>query len=201
MSGRNPASTANGGGLQLMQRDDIPDFGRMIEAVALHRDREAFACLFDHFAPRLKSYLLRAGATHGAAEDFAQEAMLTVWRKAGLFDPVRAGASTWIFTIARNLRIDAARREKLDRREPDAADFQNEPERPDTILADRDEAERIRQALSTLSDEQARIVRLSYFHDKAHAEIAQELGVPLGTVKSRLRLALIRLRGLLSETA
>lgn len=186
-------------GLALMQHD-APDFGRCIEAVALNRDREAFARLFDHFAPRLKAYLLRAGATPGAAEDFAQEAMLVVWRKASLFDARRAGASTWIFTIARNLRIDAIRREKLAQREPDPSELPDDPLRPDQIYGERADGDRIRSALGNLSREQFRIVELSYFHDKPHSEIARELGVPLGTVKSRLRLALIRLRGLLGDT-
>ncbi|MBZ9937906.1 sigma-70 family RNA polymerase sigma factor [Mesorhizobium sp. BR1-1-16] len=183
-----------------MQPSDPSELGRLIEAVGQRRDREAFARLFDHFAPRLKTYLMRAGANPGAAEDFAQEAMLTVWRKAALFDPARAGASTWIFTIARNLRIDAARREKLGQREPDLTDQPDDPEQPDTILAGADDAARVNSALSALTAEQVRIVKLSYFHEKAHAEIARELGIPLGTVKSRLRLAIIRLRGLLSET-
>ncbi|HWJ73690.1 MAG TPA: sigma-70 family RNA polymerase sigma factor [Kaistia sp.] len=183
-----------------MQPSDPSELGRLIEAVGQCRDREAFARLFDHFAPRLKTYLMRAGANPGAAEDFAQEAMLTVWRKAALFDPARAGASTWIFTIARNLRIDAARREKLGQREPDLTDQPDDPEQPDTILAGADDAARVNSALAALTAEQVRIVKLSYFHEKAHAEIARELGIPLGTVKSRLRLAIIRLRGLLSET-
>ncbi|SHG89092.1 RNA polymerase sigma-70 factor, ECF subfamily [Kaistia soli DSM 19436] len=183
-----------------MQPSHPSELGRLIEAVGQNRDREAFARLFDHFAPRLKTYLMRAGANPGAAEDFAQEAMLTVWRKAALFDPARAGASTWIFTIARNLRIDAARREKLGQREPDLTELPDDPEQPDTILTGADDAARVSSALAALTAEQSRIVTLSYFHEKAHAEIARELGIPLGTVKSRLRLAIIRLRGLLSET-
>lgn len=187
-------------GALLMQPSHPSELGRLIEAVGQNRDREAFARLFDHFAPRLKTYLMRAGANPGAAEDFAQEAMLTVWRKAALFDPARAGASTWIFTIARNLRIDAARREKLGQREPDLTELPDDPEQPDTILTGADDAARVSSALAALTAEQSRIVTLSYFHEKAHAEIARELGIPLGTVKSRLRLAIIRLRGLLSET-
>src|SRR5690348_424827 len=132
--------TGDTAGVLLMQRLDSSELGRLIEAVGLRRDREAFARLFEHFAPRLKSYLMRAGAGPVAAEDFAQEAMLTVWRKAALFDPTRAGASTWIFTIARNLRIDAARRAKFDLREPDLSELPDDPEQPDAILAGLDDA-------------------------------------------------------------
>ncbi len=187
-------------GVLLMQRSDSAELGRLIVAVGQERDRAAFAQLFAHFAPRLKTYLMRAGANPGAAEDFAQEAMLTVWRKAALFDPARAGASTWIFTIARNLRIDAARREKLDQREPDITELPDDPEQPDRVIEGIDDTVRVSAALSALSTDQSHIIKLSYFHEKAHAEIARELGIPLGTVKSRLRLAIIRLRGILSET-
>ena len=91
------------------------EYDRLIQAVARDRDRDAFAALFDHFAPRLKAYLMRAGAAPAAADDFAQDAMLTVWRKAEQFDPSRARAATWIFTIARNRRIDAdGRRQRQD---------------------------------------------------------------------------------------
>ncbi len=187
-------------GVLLMQRSDSAELGRLIVAVGQNHDRAAFAQLFAHFAPRLKTYLMRAGATPGAAEDFAQEAMLTVWRKAALFDPARAGASTWIFTIARNLRIDAARREKLDQREPDITELPDDPEQPDRVIEGIDDTVRVSAALAALSADQSHIIKLSYFHEKAHAEIARELGIPLGTVKSRLRLAIIRLRGILSET-
>jgi RNA polymerase sigma-70 factor (ECF subfamily) len=175
------------------------DLSRLIEAVAQHRDREAFARLFAHFAPRLKSFQLRAGATPAAAEDFAQEAMLTVWRKAALYDSARAGASSWIFAIARNLRIDAHRR---DRRGAVEIDVSFEPEaqmQPDRLLSDQDEALRIRQALAALPEEQADVVRLSFYQDVPHAEIAGRLGLPLGTVKSRLRLAMARLREALGD--
>lgn len=194
-----PSPDCDNGALMLLQPSGRPDFGRLIEAVALDRDREAFAVLFNYFAPRLKSYLIRSGAPAGAAEEFAQDAMMMVWRKASLFDRERAGASTWIFTIARNLRIDAVRRDGRAIRELDLSDVPDDPAQPDALLSERDDAARIRAALSTLSEDQARVVRLSFFHDKAHAEIAQELDLPLGTVKSRLRLAMIRLRDMLSD--
>ena len=194
-----PGLASGRAGVLLMQRSDSAELGRLIVQVGQDRDRAAFARLFAHFAPRLKTYLMRAGANPVVAEDFAQEAMLTVWRKAALFDPARAGASTWIFTIARNLRIDAARREKLDQREPDITELPDNPEQPDEVLSGIDDTVRVSAALSALSADQSHIIKLSYFHEKAHAEIARELGIPLGTVKSRLRLAMIRLRGLLSE--
>jgi RNA polymerase sigma-70 factor (ECF subfamily) len=178
-------------------------WGALIEAVAVRQDRAAFASLFEYFAPRIKAYMQRSGASEANAEELAQETMLMVWRKAALFDPASAGASAWIFTIARNLRIDAHRRSSRGGT-TEAADvdleFQvDERPQPDSQMATSQSEQRIRSALAQLSPEQVRVVELSFYEDKAHAEIAQMLGIPLGTVKSRLRLAMNRLRNLLSE--
>ncbi|MDQ8027358.1 MAG: sigma-70 family RNA polymerase sigma factor [Brevundimonas sp.] len=173
--------------------DGGEDFDRLIVAVAQGRDREAFARLFEHFAPRLKAWLIRGGAADGAAEEFDQEAMLTVWRKADLFDPRLARASTWIFTIARNRRLDALRR---DARVPllELAPPPIDPERPDDLLEERQDAVRIRQAMAVLTPEQAQVVHLSFFLDQPHSAIADRLSLPLGTVKSRIRKAMLKLR-------
>ena len=173
---------------------------RQILAVAAERDRAAFAALFGHFAPRVKRYLLGLGAGVGLAEDLAQETLLAVWRKAEQFDPAKAEAATWIFTIARNLRIDAVRRERHPEVDPD--DPLLVPAPPEDALerlAAAERSARIVRALGTLPAEQAAVVRLAFLEDKAHREIERELGLPLGTVKSRLRLALARLRKSLGE--
>lgn len=180
---------------------DGPTLSGCIVRVAERGDRDAFACLFTHFAPRVKSYLMRLGAAPEAAEELAQETLLTVWRRAAAFDPARAAASTWIFTIARNLRIDLSRR---DGRVPPAEDppgMSDASARPDEALSALEERTRIGVALATLPRDQALVITLAFFADKAHSEIAGELGLPLGTVKSRLRLALARLRGALAEIA
>ncbi|HWD28960.1 MAG TPA: sigma-70 family RNA polymerase sigma factor [Rhizomicrobium sp.] len=176
----------------------VSDAGRWntaVLAVAVARDRAAFQALFDHFAPRVKGYLMRLGAGNAVAEDLAQDAMLAVWRKAALFDPAKASASTWIFTIARNLRIDAIRKERrpdLDPNDPSLLP-ENAREADDTI--DWAQAEdRLRLALADLPAEQAQIIALSFLAEKPHSLIAIELGLPLGTVKSRIRLAMARLR-------
>ena len=172
----------------------------LVAAVARARDRAAFQALFDHFAPRVKGYLMRLGAGSAVAEDLAQEAMLAVWRKAGLFDPAKASASTWIFTIARNLRIDAIRKER--RPEPDPADPLQRPEteRAADETVDWAKAEdRLRAALADLPREQSQVIELSFLAEKPHSVIAAELGLPLGTVKSRIRLAMARLRVALGD--
>ena len=176
-------------------------FADMIGAIAAHADREAFASLFGHFAPRVKSYMLRLGAEPAQAEELAQETMLSVWRKAAAFDRAKAAPSTWIFTIARNLRIDAARRGRRGDPAPDPSDEPDAARTPDAVLAATQSEHRIRAALSALPAEQAEVVRLSFFSDKPHSEIAEALQLPLGTVKSRLRLAMGRLRDLLGDLA
>lgn len=170
----------------------------LLRRVAQGRDRAAFAALFDHFAPRIKSYLMRLGTPGPQAEDLAQEAMLSLWRKAHLFDASKASAATWLFTIARNLRIDAIRRER--RPELDPQDFQPEaePDADDALSLAHDEG-RLRAALKTLPPDQAAVIEQSFFADKPHSQIASEQGIPLGTVKSRLRLAMARLKSAMGD--
>lgn len=187
-----------------MSKEEQSETGRdqasLIADIAARQDRSAFAALFGHFAPRVKSLLMRGGATAELAEDLAQETMISVWRKAAYFDPARASASTWIFTIARNLRIDVARRQRraeihavLEAVEPEA------PERPDDIVSGSQRQERVREALKTLPPDQLEVVRLAFMEGLSQSEIAAELGLPLGTVKSRTRLAMARLRQRLEE--
>jgi RNA polymerase sigma-70 factor (ECF subfamily) len=178
---------------------DGPTLSACIVSIAERGDREAFASLFSHFAPRVKSYILRLGASPESAEELAQETMLTVWRRAAAFDPDRAAASTWIFTIARNLRIDLSRREARGMPTEDPSQVAPGPTPPDDALCAIDDEGRIGRAMASLPREQAQVINLAFFADKPHSEIARDLGLPLGTVKSRLRLAMGRLRGALAE--
>lgn len=172
---------------------------RDILAIARAQDRAAFARLFGHFGPRVKSYLLRLGADQGQAEDLTQEVMLALWRKAPAYDPRLAAPSTWIFAIARNRRIDVLRRER--RPDPEMLIFMQE----NNASSAESEMERsafhgrLHASLTQVSANQLDILKKAYFEDLSHSEIAQQLGLPLGTVKSRIRLALIRLRGLLDD--
>jgi RNA polymerase sigma-70 factor (ECF subfamily) len=175
------------------------DHAALIQAIAHHRDRAAFAVLFRVFAPRVKAWMIRGGASDTAAEELAQETMLAVWQKATQFDPGRAGVSTWIFTIARNQRIDALRRERHPETLRPDPDGMAGPEQADRAVAIAEQELRIRAALGELPPEQAAVIRKAFFEDKAHAEIERELQIPLGTVKSRLRLAMNRLRAALGD--
>ncbi|MEG1453548.1 sigma-70 family RNA polymerase sigma factor [Brevundimonas sp.] len=180
--------------------EDAFVYDRLIEAVAMRRDRDAFARLFEHFAPRLKAWLMKSGATAVAAEDFAQDAMLTVWRKADLYDPRKARAATWIFTIARNRRLDMLRRDARALPTPEIELAAHEVMRPDDILTIVDDARRVRDALSQLKPDQVEVLRLAFFLENPHSEIAQHLNLPLGTVKSRIRNAMIKLRTILEPS-
>lgn len=189
------------GGAPSQPRTHAPvtsDADSLILAIAREGDRAAFERLFQSFAPRLKSYLMRQGAPAAEAEELAQEALVTVWRKAALFDPSRASAATWIFRIARNLRLDGLRHDRrADSYRPDVTEDPDPPDTPEALQLVRQRDERVRAAVAALSADQLQVLRLAFFQDRAHSEIAEQLQLPLGTVKSRIRLALQRLRAAL----
>lgn len=179
-------------------------WGRQIEAIATKRDRASFNAIFEHFAPRVKTFMLRSGASEAMAEEIAQETMLTVWRKAALFVSGSRGAAAWIFTIARNLRIDAFRREQRGSASDRMSDNDNARVvelTPEVQFAAAQSEENVRKAMAQLSDEQMHVIELFFFKEKTHSEIAEHLKIPLGTVKSRLRLAIARLRALLEQAS
>ncbi len=157
------------------------------------RDPAAFAALFRHYAPRVKAFLMKSGSSEAQAEDCMQDVMATLWNKAHLFDPTRASVATWVFTIARNRRIDVIRRT----RRPEPEDLAWGPEADLSqvdALALQQESARLGRALSELPAAQRFLIERAYYGDLSHSEIAAETGLPLGTIKSRIRLALERLR-------
>jgi RNA polymerase sigma factor (sigma-70 family) len=172
----------------------------LVTAVARHGDRAAFAALFRALAPRVKGFLVRSGADAGVAEDLTQETLVLVWRKASAFDASRAGVSTWVFTIARNLWIDQCRRSLHPAALPqqsawlaDLADCAPANDDDEPLLGEQ-RRQHLRAVLASLPPEQAEAVQLAYFNDVTHEHIATTLGIPLGTVKSRIRLAIAALR-------
>jgi RNA polymerase sigma-70 factor (ECF subfamily) len=181
--------------IQDMTGDQNETFARLAALVAARRDRDAFVVLFDHFAPRINAYLQRLGMERAVAEDLTQEVMVVLWHKAGLFDPQKSSLSTWLFRIARNRRIDALRRDRSRVLDPDDPIFlPDEIEAADTSLDARRREERIRTAVAALPEEQRDLIRQAYFLGLTHSQIAEASGLPLGTVKSRIRLAFARLR-------
>lgn len=167
----------------------------LVLAVAQHRDRFAFEQLFDYFAPRLTSYLLKIGSDLTLAEEITQETMVTLWRKADQFDPSKAALSTWLYRVARNRRIDVLRKVRVDFLDPNEPAFQpSKIINPDVMLDGQQRDEAVRHAMDILPDEQLSLVRLAFFDGLSHQDISAKTGIPLGTVKSRIRLAFTRLR-------
>ena len=189
-----------GSGFSNDNQNNLSEWDRLLLRVGSDRDRFAFKKLYEHFAPRLKSFLLRIGSDMSAAEEICQESMIMVWRRAETFNPDSAGASTWIFTIARNKRIDKLRKDN--RPLPDLNDpsfFQIPVDKSDDILQRVEEEKKIKNALKNLPPEQAKLILSAYYEEKSHRKIADETNLPLGTVKSRIRLAINRLRTQLEE--
>jgi RNA polymerase sigma-70 factor (ECF subfamily) len=171
------------------------ELGELVIAVASNRDRAAFAQLFDHFGPRLHAYLVRLGSDGASADEILQDVMATLWTKAHLFDPAKSSIATWLYRIARNRRIDTLRRDRLDFFDPmDAPEIAAEDAGTDRKIDMQFREERIKESLTALPEEQLLLIRMAFFDDLSHSEIAEKTGLPLGTVKSRIRLAFSKLR-------
>ena len=184
-----------GSGFSNDNENNLSEWDLLLIQVGKNRDTSAFKALYEHFTPRLKSFLLRIGSDESTAEEVCQESMIMVWRKAETFNPESAGASTWIYTIARNKRIDKLRKDS--RPMPDLNDpsFYKKPiDKSDDILQRVEEERKIKKALENLPPEQAKLIFSAYYDEKSHRKIADEANLPLGTVKSRIRLAINRLR-------
>ena len=180
--------------------DAAEDFAGLLQRIAEKRDRAAFIKIYQHFAPRVRSFLLGQNVPPAAADDVLQEVMLAVWNKASLFNPDKAAPSTWIFAIARNKRIDRIRRESKPDLDPEEPALQ--PAAPDAaddsmMLGQRKTA--VAAAIQELPADQRIVIEYSFMKGLSHGEIAEQLGLPLGTVKSRIRLAFGRLRKELGE--
>jgi RNA polymerase sigma-70 factor, ECF subfamily len=182
-------------GLQIESRPKASEFVACISRIANDRDQSAFESLFRFFAPRIKSYCLKLGADDSAAEEITQEAMVSIWRNAGQFDPSRAAPSTWVFTIARNLVIDRfrkSRRPQFDFNDPALVPDDQLP--PDRLIEQTELQENIRKIMGALSSNERDVLMLSFFENLSHFEISRRLSLPVGTVKSRIRLAFGKIR-------
>lgn len=175
------------------------ELAECLRAVAESQDRAAFLVLFEYYGPRLKSYLSRLGLSPDAADDLVQETMLRLWNKADYFDPAKGSPSTWVFTIARNLRVTGLRGRRFAQIQDDTPEVEDPAPRPDRVLAVSEIEARLRQVLENLPEAQADLLKASFFEEKSHLEIAQARNMPLGTVKAHLRRTLLRLREALTE--
>lgn len=173
--------------------NDEGQWAALLVTVGTHRDRAAFEKLFAYYGPRVKAFLMRTGLGATEAEDCMQDVMVTLWRKAHLYDPTRATVATWLFTIARNRKIDLIRKSR--RPEPEDLPWGPEPE-PDQAdaMALRQDSAKLADAVAQLPSKQRELIERAFYGDLSHSEIAAETGLPLGTIKSRIRLAIDRLR-------
>lgn len=181
-----------------MAQSNQKRFAELAARVASGRDRAAFGELFDYFAPRLNGYLQKLGTDAGQAEEITQETMIVLWHKANLFDPAKSSLATWLFRIARNRRIDMLRRDRSHLLDPEDPVFKPEEEEPaDHQMDARKRDERVRLAMKNLPPEQGELIGYAFFHGLSHSQISEKTGIPIGTVKSRIRLAFGKLRQLL----
>jgi RNA polymerase sigma factor (sigma-70 family) len=172
----------------------------LLARIAENRDRDAFCAFFRLYAPRVKAYVGRSVRDDVKADEITQEVMLTVWRRAVSYDPRRASASTWVFTIARNRMIDSIRKAGRPEVEPDDPTWvPAAAPAADAVAVTKRRAEKVREAMEALPQDQREVVDLAYFSFRSMSEISSDLGVPVGTVKSRVRLAFKRLRGALGS--
>ncbi len=166
-----------------------------LRLIARDRSKQAFEQLYKLYAPKIKHYMLRQGAEAAAAEDLSQETMVQIWRKAEQYSPDKAAPSAWIYRIARNLRIDKLRRQKFHEVELNDAVHVDTPERAQTDESESSlDARHLSESMADLPGEQRDILHLAYYRGLSQSEISQHLDIPLGTVKSRLRLAFGRLK-------
>lgn len=185
-AGRRPRSPATASTIAM---------AKLMRRIAQSQDSQAFAELYGSFAPRVKAYMIRQGADATTAEELAQETLMTVWRKAALYSDTKGSATTWIFTIARNLRIDRLRREVPWQALPEGRDEEPSDDLPpDEAVSERERRVRVHEVLACLPEDQHEVVVLSYIEGLSHSEIAERLELPLGTVKSRMRLAYQKIR-------
>lgn len=185
-----------------VKEPDKDELSACLLAVGARKDIESFETLFRFFGPKIRAFMLKRGGNRQQAEELMQETMMMIWNKAEQFDPARGTVSSWIYTIARNVRIDAFRRTNRPQFDPNDPAFIPEPPPAADAVVEADEAaERLRGAMSKLPPEQADLLRLSFYEEIPHSAIAEKLNLPLGTVKSRIRLAFSRLRDMLGEAA
>ncbi len=178
----------------LKNSDVSQDLSLYLKLIAENNDKQAFIKLFKHFAPRIKSYALKSGCSSNEAEDLAQETMITVWKKAKLFDSNKSAASTWVFTIGRNKRIDYLRRKKHPTPYEENLNDESDQYSHDLVLEREQTFRMIRSEINKLPVEQSEVLKKSFFEGMSHIEISDNLAIPLGTVKSRIRLALTSIR-------
>ncbi len=171
----------------------VEDTKLLLSEIAENQDKQSFIRLFDYYAPRLKSFLMRGGYAGELAEELMQETLLTVWHNADKYNPDKAQPGTWIYTIARNKKIDYLRKKQKNTPHPDDL-YDTSQDLPIDRVAEKQTSDEILKELANLPEEQAKLLISAFYEDKTHAEIAEQNKLPLGTVKSRIRLGLQKMK-------
>ncbi len=173
------------------------ELSNYLKDIGESQDKSAFSSIFKYFAPRLKSFFVKLGCSDSQAEEIIQEVMIAVWTKSKTYDGTKSSVSTWIYTIAKNKRIDKIRKEKKHNivESDESLEIPTASKQEEQLLS-TELNEKIQHSLQFLPKEQAELLKLSYFYEKTHTDIAKDLCLPLGTVKSRIRLALSKMKNL-----
>lgn len=179
----------------------MPETPELLSRVARERDRSAFAAVYDRFSPRVYGFLLKLLGNRPDADDVLQETFLQVWNQAGRFDPARANPDGWVLMIARSRAADRLRKRANSRTAGEPVNEPSTTAHPGERIEAADEAGRVSAALTRIPPEQGDLIRLAFYDGLTHEQIARRLGLPLGTVKTRIRLGMMRLRDLCAEGA
>ncbi|WP_415893961.1 sigma-70 family RNA polymerase sigma factor [Neptuniibacter sp. PT8_73] len=174
------------------QPETTQDWSSLLMSLGETKDKALFVQLFKHFAPKIKAYIIRLGLVESTAEELMQETMASVWRKAHMYQKSKAAASTWIFTLARNQSIDWMRKQKYPEYSLD--EWHEEADESQDTCTDVVLSARMQASIDKLPELQAQAIYMSFYEGRSHSEIADRLGIPLGSVKSRIRLASEKLR-------
>ncbi|GHG03072.1 sigma-70 family RNA polymerase sigma factor [Thalassotalea marina] len=181
----------------MKEQVDHRQLSQWLIAVAEQRDRQAFACLFKFFAPKILRIAQSKFNQEAQASEVVQETMSNVWRKAHLFDNAKGAATTWVYTVMRNVTFDMLRKVQSNREDTLSDDFWPIAE---SVVAEEDtfsdhlEKDKILSCIDELPENQQQVVKGFYFMEMSQEQLAKHLNLPLGTIKSRLRLALAKLR-------
>ena len=169
----------------------------LMDRIQKNRDEMAFSEIFDFFAPKVNAYFIQNRIRFETSEELTQEVLSTVWLKSNLYNSKKSALSTWIFTIARNKKIDFLRKNsKIDFKEEDIRNFLYQDREIDQI-GENEAKNQIKRINSELDEQQKIMIKMNFFENKSHKKIADELEIPLGTVKSRIRHILTKMQGFL----
>ena len=178
----------------LKESGELDGLVEMMEKIKKDRDEIAFSNIFDFLAPKIKTYFMQNGLSTDISEELTQEVMSTIWSKSDKYDPYKSAVSTWVYTIARNKKVDFLRKNaNIKVSEEDIREFLYEDNQKNKII-ETEIIDQVNRINGELNENQRKIIKMNFFENKSHKKIAEELEIPLGTVKSRIRHILIKMQ-------